>query len=131
MIRCNRKGGFGLKLRDEDGNLVRVRLRHGVNNVDPSRVADALSRMSPKMARAITSRKPNGMPPDLELDADDYDDGDDDGDTEHMNAADKAKLALAADSFDELRQLSEGEERKTVRDAIEKRGAQLEAANKD
>lgn len=129
MIRCNRKGGFGLKLENDNGDLVRVRLRQGVNDFDPDRVIDALRRMPPAMAMAITERKKDGMPPDIELD---YDGEDDAGaDVSTMLAAEKAKVALAADSFDELRELSEGEERKTVLEAIEKRGAQLEAANKD
>jgi hypothetical protein len=130
MIRCNRKGGFGLKLEDEDGKLVRVRLRHGVNDISPARVADALDRMDPKMARALTSRKSNGMPPDLEIGYQADDDGDE-ADVSKMSAADKVKVALAANSFDELRELSEGEDRKTVMEAIEKRAGQLEAAGKD
>lgn len=129
MIRCNRKGGFGLKLENEDGKLVRVRLRQGANDVNPSLVADALDRMDPKMARALTERKKDGMPPDLDLD---YDADDDDAaDLSSMSAADKVKVALAADSLAELRELSLGEERKTVMEAIEKRASQLEAAGKD
>jgi hypothetical protein len=126
-VRCNRAGGFGLKVEDPnlentDGTpkMRRIRIKHGLNDVDPELVAEALGRLPKAMAEAMTSRKANGMPPDLELDAKPAADA-----PEHMNAREKVRVVREAQSAEELRSLGEGEERQTVLEAIAKRGEEL------
>ena len=130
-IRCNRKGGFGLKVEDKNGRITRLKIVYGINDISDELIGGALRRMPEKMAEALTSLKPNGAPADLEpvRDFDAEPEGDDDGGERKLSAAEKVKLVRAAETLAELRELNEGEDRSTVIDAIEKRAAQIQAAD--
>lgn len=122
-VRCNRKGGFGLKVEDSTGRVRRVKLNYGINDLTAEQVIAALARMPPAMAAELTARKPDGSPPEIDLDAPaPVLDGE-----SKMSAADKVELVKAAGSLADLRALAEGEERKTVLAAIDRRAGELEA----
>lgn len=124
-IICNRKGGIGLHI-EINGLVRRVKLSHGLNDIDEAMVKAALSKMQPAMVEAFTSKKPDGLPADIEFGAVVPSEP-----SAKLSVNQKCKLVRHAESLSELRELAEGEERQTVLDAIDKRAAKLEAENED
>lgn len=116
MVRCNHKGGYGIRVKDGAGRLVRYRLRYGENDIDPDLVRMALDGMAPEMAKALTA----GDLPCIELPVLGAA-----AETGDMGVVDKAKVVRACTSLTELRDLAEGEERKTVLNAIDRRAMEL------
>ena len=135
-VRCNLKGGYRLNMLGKDGAVKKTRLVYGLNDIDSDRVREGLEHIDPRLAKALVSTKKHGRPADIELDVEQEPmlapetDGDGDGDTGgHMNADEKIELVKIAEAAEDLRELAEGEERKTVLAALDKRAGELQGSD--
>lgn len=121
---CNHPGGVTLPpVVDDEGTFVwpRLVLKAGLNEVDPGHWDAVEAKLDPDWMLAVglddeppAEAEPTPAPA-----------------APHLNAKDKAAVVMAAESLDELDELAEGEERKTVLDALEKRAEQLAASDSD
>lgn len=108
---CNRPGGFGLH-----GGLI---LRHGDNDVDSALWEENKRKLPLGWLDDLMTPK-NGKPAQIVVV------GASAPGPKAYGAAEKVAVVRKCNSLDELAQLSDGETRKTVVAAIEKRLAELE-----
>lgn len=123
LVQCNRPGGF--VLRTPEGDLVK--LNHGPNKVDAQKFSEAMQAMPEAWQRAVTTSQKHGTLPDIEPAGAETLPEVDSTEVERMSAVDKAKAVKAAATIEELNDMMEGEERKTVIDAANTRLAELQS----
>lgn len=129
-IRCNMPGGF---------RIFRIHLKHGDNVVDDDLWNEAVKRLDPRFLAGITSKPKGSMPPWLEIEGETPEPvntteppPDPEPPPELMlesppplNVKETVSAIQACGDLDELAKFEQGETRKTVLTAIEKRVAQL------
>jgi len=124
-VQCNHPGGVNLAVRDKAG-FKQVMLVHGPNKVDEEVYKAALAAADPRWVQAMTEPSKATRIPVLEPCEAPAEEPEDDA--QPLNAKDKAALVMAAESFEDLEGLAEGETRKTVLEALDKRTCQLAEA---
>lgn len=131
IVECNLPQGI---------KIFSLKLNHGPNVVDDDEWEAATARLDPRFLAGLQAAQPGGMPPYLvvmtgivdELDgfvsvarAEPEPEPEAEDTPAQMNVAEKLALVRRASTVEELNEMKQGEDRKTVLVAIHKRAAKL------